>query len=61
MAWHARPYLREQSPQEREEYARAEQEARADKRGLWLDPNPVPPWEWRKIEQAARAASVSSR
>lgn len=21
--------------------------ARAEKRGLWADPNPVPPWEWR--------------
>ncbi len=23
-------------------------EARAAKRGLWADVNPVPPWEWRK-------------
>jgi endonuclease YncB( thermonuclease family) len=25
-----------------------EQEARAAKRGLWRDPDPVPPWEWRQ-------------
>jgi endonuclease YncB( thermonuclease family) len=25
-----------------------EQEARAAKRGLWVDPSPVPPWEWGK-------------
>jgi hypothetical protein len=25
-----------------------EQKARAAKRGLWADPQPVPPWEWRK-------------
>jgi len=25
-----------------------EEEARVAKRGLWSDPNPVPPWEWRK-------------
>ena len=25
-----------------------EAEARNAKRGLWVDPNPVPPWEWRK-------------
>ena len=24
-----------------------EKEAREAKRGLWVDPNPVPPWEWR--------------
>lgn len=24
-----------------------EQEARAARRGLWSDPNPVPPWDWR--------------
>lgn len=26
-----------------------EQEARAARRGLWADPQPVPPWEWRKL------------
>lgn len=25
-----------------------ENEARANHRGLWVDANPVPPWEWRK-------------
>ncbi len=24
-----------------------EREARRIKRGLWADPHPVPPWEWR--------------
>lgn len=24
-----------------------QQEAKKQKRGLWADPNPVPPWEWR--------------
>ena len=25
-----------------------EQEAREAKRGLWVDPNPIPPWEFRR-------------
>ena len=25
-----------------------EREARDAKKGLWADPEPVPPWEWRK-------------
>lgn len=25
-----------------------ENEARNAKRGLWVDPNPIPPWKWRK-------------
>ena len=30
------------------ELKRLESEARDGKRGLWVDPYPVPPWEWRK-------------
>ena len=25
-----------------------ESEAKQAKRGLWLDENPIPPWEWRR-------------
>jgi micrococcal nuclease len=30
------------------ELKRLEKEAREGKHGLWADPAPVPPWEWRK-------------
>jgi len=30
---------------------RLESEAREAGRGLWIDLNPMPPWEWRKREQ----------
>jgi micrococcal nuclease len=30
------------------ELERLEKEARDAKKGLWADPQPVPPWEWRK-------------
>lgn len=41
MAWHFIRYSREKA------LAEAEREARAAKRGLWAQPNPIPPWEWR--------------
>ena len=28
-----------------------EKDAREAERGLWADPHPVPPWEWRKRKQ----------
>lgn len=31
-----------------------EDEARLAKRGLWIDPDPIPPWEWRRRQQANR-------
>ena len=31
-----------------------EKEAREAKKGLWADPQPVPPWEWRKLGRARR-------
>jgi endonuclease YncB( thermonuclease family) len=46
MAWHYKRYEREQSTEDRVAYARAEETARAEGRGLWRDPRPVPPWEF---------------
>jgi micrococcal nuclease len=34
-----------------------EDEARASHRGLWADPLPVPPWEWRKTSRSTLAKS----
>ena len=34
------------------ELAELEFKARSAKRGLWKEPEPVPPWEWRKGERA---------
>ena len=51
LAWHYKRYENEQTPEDRTRYAAAEHEARAGRRGLWQDSEPVAPWEWR---QAAR-------
>ena len=47
MAWFYRQYQREQSPNDRRLYEAAEDAARVDKRGLWRDADPMPPWEFR--------------
>lgn len=48
MAWWYRYYAKEQSPEDRGRYESAEDEAKARKWGLWADPNPINPYEWRK-------------
>ena len=54
MAWHYKDYQREQAPEDRESYAKAEDEARAARRGLWQDPDPVEPSVFRKEEKRER-------
>lgn len=46
-AWHYKAYERTQSATDSQTYADAENEAKAAKRGLWVDADPTPPWEWR--------------
>lgn len=46
-AWHYTQYEREQSKQDRLAYSGAEQQAREQGLGLWKDPRPVAPWDWR--------------
>ena len=48
LAWWYRRYAGEQTPEDRLLYEAAEDQARSEKVGLWRDPNPVPPWAWRK-------------
>jgi endonuclease YncB( thermonuclease family) len=47
MTWWYREYASEQSPVDRVLYEAAERRARAERRGLWADPSPMPPWVWR--------------
>ncbi|MBU1235402.1 MAG: thermonuclease family protein [Gammaproteobacteria bacterium] len=47
LAWWYRKYAKEQTPQQRVDYEAAETRAKAARRGLWADAEPVPPWEWR--------------
>ena len=47
MAWFYRQYERELTPELRERYVKAEDEAKAGRIGLWVDPKAAPPWQWR--------------
>jgi endonuclease YncB( thermonuclease family)/methylphosphotriester-DNA--protein-cysteine methyltransferase len=47
LAWHFKKYEDEQNREDRVTYAAAEQQARSAKLGLWHDPNPTPPGDWR--------------
>ncbi len=48
MAWHYKQYQREQSAEDRQTYAAAEDAAKSKKLGLWAENDPVAPWDWRK-------------
>lgn len=50
MAWFYRQYQLEQSPADRRLYEEAENTAKAGKKGLWRDHEPMPPWEFRHLK-----------
>jgi endonuclease YncB( thermonuclease family) len=52
LAWHYKQFQNEQSPEDRTAYSVAEDAARAAHVGLWSDPNPVPPWDFRHGESS---------
>ena len=53
MAWHLKGQgrIQNQTPEEASIYAVAESRARQRHAGLWQDLNPLPPWEWRQLQQ----------
>jgi endonuclease YncB( thermonuclease family) len=48
MAWWYQAYAKEQAPGYGQRYEMAEQQAKAGGKGLWTEPSPLPPWEWRR-------------
>ncbi len=49
LAWHFVKYNSDR------DLAALEQEARQERRGLWKDPHPLPPWEIRKIRRSGQS------
>jgi len=46
-AWYYKHHQKQQTPEERIIYSKAEDLAREKKIGLWSDENPIPPWDYR--------------
>ncbi len=47
MAWWYEAYRKDQTERDRTLYSAHEAEARQSRVGLWQDPAPVAPWDWR--------------
>lgn len=56
-AWYDKQYEKDMSEVDRRLYAESEQAARNEHRGIWQDPNPTPPWEWRRAKAAPQTAA----
>jgi len=48
LAWHYKKYQNQQPLVDREAYSASETAAKNEKLGLWSDPRPVAPWDFRK-------------
>ena len=51
LAWYFRRYAKELPPDRRQQYADTEAQAKGERRGLWADAEPMPPWDWRANRQ----------
>lgn len=56
LAWHYKQYEGEQTAEDRKAFAEAEERARRLKLGLWAQPSPTAPWEFRRSKHVDEAA-----
>jgi endonuclease YncB( thermonuclease family) len=61
LAWHFKRYARTQPLDESTGDSTAEAAAREAKAGLWSEADPIPPWDWRKSEKAAKKSWPTRR
>ena len=48
LAWHYKKYQDEQPEEDRSAYSTSELTAKNQQLGLWSEPQPMPPWDYRK-------------
>ena len=60
VAWYDKSEGTDLSEQDRQQYVACEQLARSETRGLWQDPAPITPWEYRKQQLSRTKASQVS-
>jgi endonuclease YncB( thermonuclease family) len=54
LAWKYNFFLPEAPIDVQEAYRAAEKAAIVSQRGLWSDPDPIAPWEWRRQQKQRR-------
>ncbi|HKS30203.1 MAG TPA: thermonuclease family protein [Pyrinomonadaceae bacterium] len=59
-AWFDRQYEKETTDEALNLYVEAERAARSESRGIWSDPQPVPPWEWRQAKAAEQKSQTAA-
>lgn len=52
LAWFYKKYKGELAQEDRIGYVQAQQDAEANRLGLWIDDHPIPPWDFRKIKSS---------
>lgn len=52
LAWYAFQFADELTTTQQVAYRQAEQDAHQQRIGLWAEPDPMPPWECRKLRKA---------
>jgi micrococcal nuclease len=60
LAWVYELYITEASSEVQETYRKVQEEAKADRQGLWSDPNSIPPWIFRDLAKAHQEQTIAS-